>query len=367
MDRRTAPRRLHHRQPETRPERRAARFTRCERPNDGYPVRKVEQTQHMRRRRHAKPQDCSTPLVLAAHSITNLRASRNAGLRQRRPGSPQLGKALQAADAGVAGVHAFADVVDDGVAVVGGAWGSASPPDPRRAGVASSRIRLPRRAPCPCRARCSASWKEPSASFVTLRRWAKMDLWAEPRRHGRQVVFGIRPVGAGAQGQAVGGRVHRVEQGLGRRGGRHDPRQAEDRKGRIGPGGSPCAHPPLRPPHDLAQEVEKVFAQAPLRQIVVDGKRPAETVAVEDEFAGWNPADQVGFQVRARSSLAHGGKPRARRLDPRFGMIGLAPLRLERGRHRRQKSTISKRRGVAAMCMGACRSVRVQSVIAMKL
>ena len=98
---------------------------------------------------------------------------------------------------------------------------------------------------------------------------------AELARHGDEIVLRVRAERAGAEGDAAGGRRDGGEELAHVLGGRHDPRQAEDRERRIvGMDGEPRAllFGDFR---DLAHEGDEVGAQVLDPDILVVGKRAA--------------------------------------------------------------------------------------------
>ena len=123
----------------------------------------------------------------------------------------------------------------------------------------------------------------------------------------------------------------------------------------------------LRDRNDLAQEGKQVLAQALERDVLVDVERLAKALAVEDELARRHPADEVLFQPR-QLAFAHRSQPFLRRGDAvgRMVRLGARPLQ-----HQHvigaEIDDIEAQRGAAMRHRASRRSVRVQSVIAMKL
>ena len=170
----------------------------------------------------------------------------------------QFGETLQPADAGIAGVHLLADVVDDGSGRGPAASGSA-----RRRGLPPAALLLahavprPRR-PCRCRRRDARPRRTSRpARGVTLRRCAKWMCGREFLRHGDEIVLRIRAEGAGAQRQPVG--LGGTAANIARTSSAFDTRAAGRRSGRADrPDGSPASRPSSSATGNLAQEGDQV-------------------------------------------------------------------------------------------------------------
>ena len=221
----------------------------------------------------------------------------------------QFRQPLEAANAGIAGVHPLADVVDDDMAMVG----------PHRDLPALFRLDL-------AQGRHNADHVGIAVEMLGLVERAvglargvaqmrEMHAWAEALRHGHQVVLGIGAIGTGTERDTVGRAGHGVEEFLRILRSGIDARQAEERKGRIvGMDRQPDAHL-FGGLGDLAHEEEEMFAQAFRRDVAVLVELVQEALAVIDCLARRNPVDQVAFDL-CGAALRPGGQALLRRGDP---------------------------------------------------
>ena len=200
--------------------------------------------------------------------------------------------------------------------------------------------------------RCSASWKEPSGSLVTLRRCAKWMSRREALRHRRQVVLPARAVGAGAERQRRSTAIDRRPDGAA-------SSAFDTTRGRpkIGKGGSSGWIAILTPASSATGTISRrkatqVFAEILHRHVAIDIERAPKTFAVVDEFARRHPADQVGFELR-QLAFAHRVETLARRGEAFRRMVGLARRRASApARHRRRNRRMSKRSAVPPCGIG---------------
>ena len=124
----------------------------------------------------------------------------------------------------------------------------------------------------------------------------EMHAVAEPLHHAGQIVVGPRAERAGAERDAVGRAVHRIEEravvGLGR----HDARQAEERERRVVRMAAEPHAEVLGDRHDLLQEGDEVTAQRSGVDRGIFGEMGAHVLQREVLRRPRQPEDDVGGQ-----------------------------------------------------------------------
>ena len=142
--------------------------------------------------------------------------------------------------------------------------------------------------------------------------------------------------------------------------------RAEDREGRIvGMDGEPCAFL-LGHLGDLAHKGDQIGAHVFDADLRIERERPPEAHAVVSEIARGQPVDQRPLE-RLSLIRRHRLETRAGRGDPRRRVASLGAIALEHEKVVSGEIDRVEAQGRSPLGKRQFRSVRVQSVIAMKL